>query len=312
MDWLQLITLRESADAARQQIRQIARCLSGHRPLPLVLRHRSQTPDSGYRAEVEVRRWSETPFLRLNSPSPSKEGPWVIDALGNLGRLQLQRRRWLRQSPEEQVYDEIYEVQEEREPGPRELIPLLRELLRQQCLQYWPLWPQLNQLQRDWLISTPQPWAPLQEIFESLPEIAAQALPEILQRQPEVPLRAGLLQAGVEGAYAPPVECLPWLLLQSEWNRCPGLGGLLSACLRAHPQQGWKLRTHPNPQLRGRLLWMLPIDSDWSEWLGEEADPDIRRSLELRLELRTGSPQARPLFINARQRPAKKAAYLLE
>ena len=257
-----LLSLPTTQLAATRWLQAAAALLQGYAPLALVVRRSPNAAD-------EIRRWSETPYLAL-------PGQLCLDPKGRLFRCEVGKQRWI--SP--RVHDQIMELKPLPSLQPDDLEAVVQVLIAQHGLQFWRRWPELGQEQRLRLARVPQPWEVLQEALAHGPEV----LTLLLSEQSHEQNRLQLLRAGAAGSYAPPPDCLPYLLLQVEWNMSPGILGLACACMQAHPQACWGWRTHPNPVVRRRLARMLPDGQDWFGWLGEESDKDTREALRLRVE----------------------------
>jgi hypothetical protein len=299
----QLLTLPGSHPAAERWLQSAARVLQGFQPYPLVVRH---TLERGAQAVREPRRWTETPFLRLDERADSAE-PLLLDPQGRVSQGRLQRRRWIRQSLQINVYDEIFEVERLTRLQGAELELVMSALIRQQGLLFWKRWREFGTEQQQRLIRVAQPWDVLRPALQSHPEVATQALPLLLGSAAHPDNRAALLHAGCHGHYAPPAETLPYLLVQAEWNLEPGLLGLIRAALDATPERAWAWRVHPNPVVRRRLAQLLPAGRPWLDWLQEEGDSPTRQALQLRIEAEHAPEQLVELLL-AESSPSRRAA----
>ncbi|MFN8608630.1 MAG: hypothetical protein U0931_13930 [Vulcanimicrobiota bacterium] len=245
----------------------MSKLLRGFRQVPLVLRHHVVE----HRATVEVRRWSESGFLRLN------EDLWLCPS-GLLYQACAQRRRWIRKQALEQIYDEVFALARVARPSSAQLELVLDRLMSQHGAVFFAAWEHLNEEQRARLIRVEHSWEVLR------PALSLATLPALLSEQAHPRSRAALLEAGVAGSYAPPAEVLPWLLLQVEWNLSPGVLGLARASIARYAGQAWGLRLHANPVVRRRLVQLLPARQPWLDWLVHEVDPSVRHGLRLRVE----------------------------
>lgn len=269
-----LLTIPE---APGKWLKEVAAVLTGYRPCPMVLRHQVRPQLGRYSAEVEVRRRSQEGYLLLNAPH------LLLDGRGRIWSSQFQRRRWIRQSAEEQVYDEVFQLVEVPQPEREMLELVLRRFLEQRGRDVWLQWEFLDDLNREKLVRAEHSWEVL-DVALSGPERALQILPLLLGPCSAPKNRSLLLKAGEEGRYTPPAEALPWLILQVEWNLSPGVLGLARAAIARHPQTAWEVRRHPNPVVRRRLVQLLPERQPWLDWLTHEADSEVRQALRLRLE----------------------------
>ena len=249
---------------------RVASLLRGFRNVPLVMRHHV-VPD---KAVVEVRRWSDSGYVRLD------ESLWVC-AEGDLWAAEAQKRRWIRQHVGEQIYDEVFALARVARPSPAQLELVLDRLMSQHGAVFWAAWDGLSVEQRGRLARVEHPWEVLRPALEAQ---ALEILPVLLSVEAHPRSRAALLEAGVAGSYAPPAEVLPWLLLQVEWNLSPGVLGLARASILRYGGQAWALRAHPNVVVRRRLVQLLPSRLPWLDWLMHEADPTVRQALRLRVE----------------------------
>lgn len=246
---------------------RVAGLLRGFRQVPLVLRHHVVA----HRATVEVRRWSEAGYLRLD------EDLWMCPS-GGLYQACSQRRRWIRQQPSEQIYDEVFALAQVGKPSASQLELVLDRLMSQHGGVFFEAWDSLSEEQRARLIRVEHSWEVLR------PALSLATLPALLSAEAHPRSRAALLEAGVAGSYAPPAEALPWLLLQVEWNLSPGVLGLARASILRYGGQAWGLRFHPNPVVRRRLVQLLPSRQPWVDWLVHEVEPSVRNALRLRVE----------------------------
>lgn len=293
--------------AAQRWLKEVTILLNGFRKYPLVLRHQARPQAEGYRAEVEIRRWSEAAFLRLEPLAQNEQDQLLLQENGTLWQARLQRRRWIRKTSEEQIYDDIFEIApllQWREPH---LTRVVRQLIEQCGKLFWQHWENLSEEQHRLLVSVPQPWTIVQHALEQSQTRAQQALPLLLSETAHPSNRRALLEAGSAQSYAPPAQVLPWLLLQVEWNLSPGLLGLVRSSLQSNRGPGWQIRSHPNPVVRRRLAQMLPPKLPWLEWLIHEGDDSVRQTLRLRLE-EESSPSQLVNQLLTTQDPAEKSA----
>ncbi|MBS2033852.1 hypothetical protein JST97_02640 [bacterium] len=246
---------------------RVAALLRGFRQVPLVLRHHVLE----HRATVEVRRWSDSGYLRLD------EDLWMCPS-GLLYESCPQRRRWIRKQSVEQIYDEVFALSKVGRPSSAQLELVLDRLMSQHGSVFFAAWDELSQEQRDRLVRVEHSWEVLRPI------LSLETLPALLSEKAHPRSRAALLEAGVAGSYAPPAEVLPWLLLQVEWNLSPGVLGLARASIARYAGQAWALREHANPVVRRRLVQLLPARQPWVDWLVHEVEPSVRNALRLRIE----------------------------
>ncbi|MBX3170603.1 MAG: hypothetical protein KF760_24560 [Candidatus Eremiobacteraeota bacterium] len=249
---------------------RVASLLRGFRNVPLVMRHHVVA----HKAVVEVRRWSETGYVRLD------DSLWLSPA-GELFVADAQKRRWIRQHLGEHIYDEVFALARVARPSVAQLELVLDRLMSQHGSVFWAAWDELSCEHRARLARVEHGWHVLRPALEAR---ALDILPVLLSPEAHPRSRAALLEAGAEGAYAPPAEVLPWLLLQVEWNLSPGVLGLARASIARHGGQAWELRSHPNVAVRRRLVQLLPSRLPWVDWLMVEADPTVRQALRLRVE----------------------------
>jgi len=282
MDVAALLTPPPAGHQQNQWLTRVASLLRGFRSVPLVLRHHALQRGENYKADVEVRRWSGENYLRLSEDS----GTW-LDNEGRLFRSEPQRRRWIRQHSHEQIYDEVYVLTRIAQASAEQLNLVLDRLVAQHGTVFWRAWEQLPEEQQERLARVAHSWEVLQPALDECPLRAQAVLPVLLSEKAHPRSRAALLEAGVEGSYAPPAEVLPWLLLQVEWNLSPGVLGLTRASLRRFPLQAWNLRQHPNPVVRRRLAQLLADRQPWLDWLVCEGEGSVRQALRLRLEAET-------------------------
>jgi len=298
-------TTQESA--CQSWLNKVTHLLGGFRKYPLVLRHQSRLQRDGYQADVEIRRWSEEAFLRLEQPSRGEQELLLLQRNGTLWCARLQRRRWIRKTPEEQIYDDIFEVAPQLPIREEHLNRVVQELVEQRGALFWQNWETLGDEQKSLLVSVPHEWPVLQEALEQSQARAQEALPLLLSELAHPSNRRALLEAGSAESYAPPAQALPWLFLQVEWNLSPGLLGLVGASLQANRERGWQLRNHPNPVVRRRLAQMLPTNLPWLDWLIHEGDDSVRQTLRLRIE-RESSPSQLVEHLLRTQDEAEKSA----
>lgn len=249
---------------------RVAPLLRGFRNVPLVMRHHVVA----HKAVVEVRRWSETGYVRLD------EALWLC-ADGALWSAEPQKRRWIRQHVGEQIYDEVFALVRVAQPSAVQFELVLDRLMSQHGGVFWSAWAGLSLDQRARLARVEHSWEVLRPALESC---ALEILPVLLSMEAHPRSRAALLEAGVVGTYAPPAEVLPWLLLQVEWNLSPGVLGLARASIARYGGQAWALRSHPNVAVRRRLVQLLPSRLPWVDWLMGESEPSVRQALRLRVE----------------------------
>lgn len=249
---------------------RVAPLLRGFRNVPLVMRHHVVA----HKAVVEVRRWSESGYLRLD------EALWLCPS-GELYAADAQKRRWIRQHVGEQIYDEVFALVRVARPSLAQLELVLDRLMSQHGPVFWAAWSSLSVEQQARLARVEHSWEVLRPALESC---ALEILPVLLSLEAHPRSRAALLEAGVQGSYAPPAEVLPWLLLQVEWNLSPGVLGLARASILRYGGQAWGLRTHPNVAVRRRLVQLLPSRQPWVDWLMAESEPSVRQALRLRVE----------------------------
>lgn len=249
---------------------RVASLLRGFRNVPLVMRHHVVA----HKAVVEVRRWSDSGYVRLD------ESLWLC-ASGQLWSAEPQKRRWIRQHVGEQIYDEVFALSRVARPSLSELELVLDRLMSQHGAVFWAAWEGLSVDQRARLARVEHGWEVLQPALEGR---AVEILPVLLSSEAHPRSRSALLEAGVAGTYSPPAEVLPWLLLQVEWNLSPGVLGLARASIARYGGQAWELRTHPNVVVRRRLVQLLPSRLPWVDWLMHESDPGVRQALRLRVE----------------------------
>lgn len=285
MEYGPLLIVPRNKKSSAAWLSRVAGLLKGYRCFPQVLRHHILQGPGHYKADVEVRRWSEDRYLRLTDGK--KEQHWWLDEQGRIWLSQLQRRRWLRQHTHEQIFDEVFAVLPVN-PIPGDVLErVLERLLTQHGMSIWLQWNSLNSQQKQLLVRTQHSWEVLQPALEHSTGVALEALPMILGAEAHPATRLALLEAGSQGIYAPPAEILPWLLLQVEWNVSPGLLGLARSCLQRFTAQALRLKLHPNPTVRRRLAQLLPDRQPWLDWLSSEADEDVRQALRLRIESET-------------------------
>lgn len=249
---------------------RVAPLLRGFRNVPLVMRHHVVA----HKAVVEVRRWSESGYVRLD------EALWLC-AQGDLWLAQPQKRRWIRQHVGEHIYDEVFALVRVLRPSAAQLELVLDRLMSQHGGVFWAAWASLSMEQRARLARVEHGWDVLRPALEAC---AVEILPVLLSSEAHPRSRAALLEAGVDGSYAPPAEVLPWLLLQVEWNLSPGVLGLARASILRYGGQAWELRSHPNVVVRRRLVQLLPSRLPWVDWLMAESEPSVRQALRLRVE----------------------------
>lgn len=295
------------ASTAQSWLDEVTRLLSGFRKYPLVLRHKSRQQKDGYRADVEIRRWSEAAFLRLEPPTKNEQEQLLLQENGSLRCARLQRRRWIRKTSEEHIYDDIFEITPQIHLREQHLTRVVRELIEQCGALFWQHWEALSEEQHTLLVSVPQEWPILKEALEQSEARAQTALPLLLSELSHPSNRRALLAAGSAESYAPPAQTLPWLLLQVEWNLSPGLLGLVRASLQAHRERAWQLRSHPNPVVRRRLAQMLPAKLPWLEWLIHEGDDSVRQTLRLRIEQESSPCRLVEQLLNTRDEAEKSA-----
>jgi len=285
MDYGSLLTIPHNKKSSAAWVGRVAGLLKGFRCFPQVLRHHIQQRQGHYKADVEVRRWSEARYLRLTDGK--KEQHWWLDEQGQIWLSQLQRRRWLRQQADEQIFDEVFAILPVNPIEGDVLERVLERFVTQHGSSIWLHWSSLNSQQKQVLVRTQHSWEVLHPALEHSPGVALEALPMILGGEAHSATRLALLEAGSQGIYAPPAEILPWLLLQVEWNVSPGLLGLARSCLQRFTSQALRLRQHPNPTVRRRLAQLLPDRQPWLDWLSSEADESVRQALRLRIEAET-------------------------
>lgn len=249
---------------------RVVSLLRGFRNVPLVMRHHVVA----HRATVEVRRWSESGYVRLD------DSLWVCPS-GQLWSAEGQKRRWIRQHVGEQIYDEVFALVRVARPSLTQLELVLDRLMSQHGAVFWAAWGSLSLEQRARLARVEHSWEVLRPALESC---ALEILPVLLSLEAHPRSRAALLEAGVQGSYAPPAEALPYLLLQVEWNLSPGVLGLARASILRYGGQAWGLRRHPNVAVRRRLVQLLPSRLPWVDWLMHESEPSVRQALRLRVE----------------------------
>lgn len=299
----QLLTLPSSQSAALRWLQLAAQVLQGYQAYPVVVRH---TLERGATPQREPRRWTETPFFRLDErDDPS--GALLLDPQGRLYQAVLQRRRWIRQGPQINVYDEVFDVERLARVQATELEQVMSALIRQQGLLFWSRWSEFAAEQRQRLVRVAQPWDVLASGLQAHGDTAREALPLLLGPAGHPDSRAALLHAGCHGHYAPPAETLPYLLVQVEWNLEPGLLGLARGAIAADPQGAWAWRVHPNPVVRRRLAQLLESGQEWLDWLAAEADPDTREALRRRVEAECRPEELVEALLCA-QPPSRRAA----
>lgn len=260
-----LLSLPTTQLAATRWLQSAAQMLQGYAPVALVTRRSTQ-------GEEEVRRWSDVPYLRVR-------GDLFLDGRGRLFRLETQKQRWIHA----RAFDQSHQLKPLPTFQIQDLEAVVELLIAQHGAMFWRRWAELTAEQRERLAAVPQPWEVLQEALLASPEVLTLLLSEASDEQN----RLHLLRAGAAGSYAPPVECLPYLLLQVEWNSSPGVVGLARGCIEADPGGAWQWRAHPNPVVRRRLAQMLPAAQAWLDWLSEESDSHTRDALRLRVEEET-------------------------
>ena len=283
-----------------------ARALGGFRPVPLVVRRcggsAHDSSDGAAGASSEIRRWSEGRFVRLGSDQ------LLLDEAGALHSLHPQRRRWLRRTEEEWIHDDVFELRSAGVAPAEAVDAVTGELIAQHGLLFWSRWPVLTAPQRAQLLSVPQPWGVLGTALQNHPEVAAEAIPGLLSPQAHDANRRALLSAGAESAYVPPARCLPYLLLQVEWNLSPGLLGLARGAMSAEPAAAWNWRSHANPVVRRRLAELLPgTGHAWLDWLAIEADEAVRHALRRRVEAERTAASLTDELTRSRE-PERRAA----
>lgn len=296
-----LLTLPGSQSAAERWLHLAGQVIQGYHVQPLVVRH---TVERGLAAPPEARRWSDIALVCLHDDGPHS---LLMDAQGRLWQRQFQRRRWVRQGPLVNIYDEVFEIERLPRLQPTHMEQVMATLIGQQGLLFWKRWSELGLEQRQRLIGVAQPWEVLEKALNSCPELAAEALPLLLSEEAHPDNRSTLLQAGCAGSYAPPARTLPYLLVQVEWNLLPGLLGLVRASMAADPAGAWDWRGHPNPVVRRRLAELLGPGQSWLCWLALEGDENTRHALRRRLEAES-TPEELVSLLVAEQDPGRRAA----